>query len=314
MSAANTPDLLQDMIQDVQVALDGATALVRTDLERARAIARDAADRLDRSFRALESAAASQRELVLSVVSRVYTQSGESPRLGAATEALLRLCVDEVARVSSECAAVTAHLGRFGEQIDKLAGCAVGLDGRPRDERAEPRSGLDEMRSTANAERTFALVASEVKRLASESAALADRLRLVVCDYRLELDGVDAAAAGSGARDGVRDLQAVLTDSVSKLEGGSSKLSELLQRLDTSVQEAVQALQFEDMVTQILDATVIRVELMNSLSIRALRAMHPANLAACREPMTEIREGISALAAASPVQQSSLERGDVELF
>jgi hypothetical protein len=312
MPATDTQGLADDLIRDIEAALNATAVLVRADLERARAIARDAAVRLDTSFRALEAAAASQRELLLSVVTAVYTQGGESPRLAAASEALLRLCVDEVARVSTECVTVTAHLGRFSDTIDHTAGWAGTLDGLARAQPAESLSVQLDVRGTEEAERTLRRVASDVKRLASESAVLADRLRLVVRDYRLGLDGADA----EGARDtaSARELQSVLTDSVHKLDGGSSALKQLLERLETSVREAVQALQFEDMVTQILDATVTRVERMNSLSIRALRVMQPTAVAACIEPLIEIRDGICALAEASSVQQHSLDGGDVELF
>lgn len=159
-------------------------------------------------------------------------------------------------------------------------------------------------------------------------------MREVLAAY-LDLHGTESR----GARAELEQLEAILADAVGRLAASFERLSTLAARgsafvaprqaandapagryarprtectgggVAGAVREAVSALQFQDLASQLLGHAVARLEALERMS-RELARLPEA-------PATEVRAALAAVRAgrrASPVGRHSLQEGGAELF
>jgi methyl-accepting chemotaxis protein len=315
MHEANAKGDVRELLRDFEHAMQGATTQIRQDLERARTVTRDATARLDRSFRSLEATSAAQREALHSV-SKAFAESNQGQGFAASSEALLRQFVDEVVRVSRDSLKMVDQLTDLSAKVDSITNCADAIDGLARETRFIAFNARIETHRAGDAGRTFKVVADEVKRLANASSSLSSQIRASVGACQVDLHAVHKTSTGLASHDMSRaiDSQRGLTAAVGKLDTVNKELDLMLASITQNVAEATRALQFEDMVTQILSATLQRVEGIGDLSVRALQVLERGQNGDRIAPLTEIVTSLRALGDRMAVQQQSMERGSVELF
>ena len=143
----------------------------------------------------------------------------------------------------------------------------------------------------------------------SQACADLDRARSVVNDASVRLDRSFRALHSVVSRYAEARMAASSGTSIT-----STATVEILGELDAGMAEAVRALQFEDMVTQVLHATMQRVSRMSELSIQALRALETDKDKTSIATLVQTCEDMNAAAQDGPVQQNSLDHGSIELF
>jgi methyl-accepting chemotaxis protein len=165
--------------------------------------------------------------------------------------------------------------------------------------------------------RGFGVVAKEVRALSRASRALNDRVteevektRRLISELGLSIARVSEVGAATTAH-----TRAESEVALARLSMLDARMSETLEALTTAAADtteragtAVRALQFEDMVTQLLGCARRRIDRLGRVGeALALAATSPSEATAriAREYETEI---------VSPVGQASVEVGDVELF
>lgn len=313
MQEATQPGDVREVLRDFEHAMQNATAQIRQDLERARSVTRDATARLDRSLRSLEAIGAAQREAVQSV-SKAFDESGHGLGLAASSEALLRQFVDEVVRVSRDSLRMVEQLADLSAKVDGISSSADAIDGLARETRFIAFNARIETHRAGEAGRTFKVVADEVKRLANAASSLSGDIRTNMAACQLELQAVHKTSTGLASHDMSRaiDSQRGLTAAVGKLDAVHKELEQKLSALTQHVAEATHALEFEDMVSQILSATQRRVEGIAELSVRALHVLERGRNGDRVAPLTEIVASLRALNGHMAGQTHAIERAGAE--
>jgi methyl-accepting chemotaxis protein len=312
-------DLKRDVslqLRELETATRDARAQIRGDLERMRSVVRDAASKLDLSFRTLQEVLLQHRSLLETVATALYASDIGGKSYAQTSDALLRQFVDQIVRVSRDSMRIIDQIGDMSTNVDGIVGCADGIDRLGRETRFIAFNARIETHRAGEAGRTFKVVADEVKRLANASVGLSNKIRQSVALCRTQLEALGATAQGLASHDlgGAIDAHKVLASAVTKLDETHKALEAILEKVETSVSTAVQTLQFEDMVSQLIASTLKRIDTMFDLCMSALRTMERGHNGDRAAPLQEAIDAMRKLATAGSVHQSSMDRGTVELF
>jgi methyl-accepting chemotaxis protein len=301
---------LHAVLRDLERAIGATTSTVKSDLERARRVVHEAATRLDRSFRSLHSAAAAHRDALQSVAEALYGGNVANRSFAGPSEALLRQFVEEIVRVSRDSMRIIDQVSDLSSRVDSIVECADAIDGLARETRFIAFNARIETHRAGEAGRTFKVVADEVKRLANASSTLSNQIRQSVSECHVKLREVNATSTGLASHDMSRaiDSHKGLTDAVGKLDAVNRHLDEMVGELEKSVAEAARALQFEEIVSQILDTTVHRVERLGDFAVQALHVLDRGQNGDRTKPMIEILKGVRGLIEHAAVQAPAPER------
>lgn len=312
---ADSDKSVRELVREFEGAMSSATSQIKADLDRARTMVRDATARLSRSFDALHAAAGAQRAALQAVATAFYDQEG-GRSFASSTEQLMRQFVDEIVRVSRDSVRIIDQLADLSAQVGSIVGCADAIDGLARETRFIAFNARIETHRAGEAGRTFKVVADEVKRLANASSTLSNQIRQSVSQCNQQLATLNKTSTGLASHDLSRALDSHkgLSTAIGKLDSVNGELDAMLETVANSVAEAVRALQFEDMVTQILAATMQRVEKMGDASIRALQIMERGKNGDRAAPLAEVVQVVRSLSDRIAVQQSTVEQGSIELF
>ena len=307
---------VREVLREFETAISGATSMIRSDLERARTMVRDATARLGRSFDSLHQAAEAQRSALQSVAHAFYDNENSGRSFAASTEALMRQFVDEVVRVSRDSVRIIDQLADLSTRVSGIVVSADAIDGLARETRFIAFNARIETHRAGDAGRTFKVVADEVKRLANASATLSNQIRQNVSECNQQLAQVHKTSTGLASHDLSRAIESHrgLSAAIGKLDSVNQELDLMLETVSKSVSEAVRALQFEDMVTQILNATVQRVERIGEFSVRAVQILERSHNGDRVEPLRALVADMRTLGERVAVQQTSVDQGSVELF
>jgi methyl-accepting chemotaxis protein len=303
-------------VREFEAAISAAVGVIRGDLERARTMVRDATARLSRSFDALHQAAEAQRAALQSVATAFYDSDNGGRSFASSTEALMRQFVDEMVRVSRDSVRIIDQLADLTTRVSSIVVSADAIDGLARETRFIAFNARIETHRAGDAGRTFKVVADEVKRLANASATLSNQIRQNVSECNQQLAQVHKTSSGLASHDLSRALDSHrgLSAAIGKLDTINKELEQMLETVTSSVSEAMRALQFEDMVSQILNATTSRVEKIGDFSVRALQIMERGQNGDRSGPLHALVAEMRTLGDRIPVQQSNVDQGSVELF
>jgi methyl-accepting chemotaxis protein len=307
---------MAELVREFEANMDAATTQVKNDLERARTMVRDATARLGRSFDSLHAAAAGQREALQAIATAFYDSENNGRSFATSTEALMRQFVDEVVRVSRDSVRIIEQLSDLSTRVGGIVVSADAIDGLARETRFIAFNARIETHRAGEAGRTFKVVADEVKRLANASSTLSNQIRQNVSECKQQLAQVHKTSMGLASHDLSRAIESHrgLSIAIGKLDKVNHELDQMLETVAVSVAEAVRALQFEDMVSQILNSAIQRVGRIGDASIRALKIMERGQNGDRTGPLTELVLEMRSLSDRIAVQQSSMEQGSVELF
>lgn len=296
----------------LDLVLDG----LKGDLGRARAVVRDAVGHLLVSFKGLESVVATQRSLLESVSSALKDNALKNGvGLAGTTSKLLTEFVDQVVRVSGISMQIIEHVMVLSEHVDGIVRDTSGIDQLARESRFIAFNARIETQRAGEAGATFKVVADEIKRLATASATLSAHIRHEVteslgCLGRIRKSATDLASHDMNT---AIESRTGLFDIVKRLDDVNEVLESTLSRVSNLISDATRSLQFEDMLTQLIDSITEKVNTLGSLTHRALAAAADESGETFKH-LQDIARELEGIAKPGAVAQTSMKRGDVELF
>lgn len=299
----------------------------------ARGILADAIAGLYESFQQLSADTRSQQAQVQGLLADMAGH-GRGQRINVAafitqTSSLLREFVDIIAHFSEQSGAVSSKIDGMVEQMDGIFKLVTQVDAIAEDTNILAINAALEAARAGEAGKGFAVVASEVRSLSkntkSLNASIAERIeqaRVTVEEVRTATDrmasqDMDVALEAKRGVDGMLVQLRAMNEEIGYT---LAQVSEFTARVDQGAAIAVRSLQFEDMLTQLLAHVEERLGEMNgafdrarAATTRGRRASWSAEeIAALRHHLAEAkrlweqRQG--------PVEQESMEAGEIELF
>ena len=280
--------------------IDSSLTRVLSDLARARSILADAMARLFTTFQTLRDQLAEERQLYEITLQQVNGSATEGGLVSVLREVLGKF-VEDIVQISAssvkimlEVEALRGHtdaVAQRGKQIEQIASTTRMLSLNARIE--AQRIG------TAGA--VFRVVADEIKGLAHQSGELSKTIRDALAVQSLSLAKASTAVSKLAAADLDHAVASHhhLDVTIAKLSEMSASSLAILSRIQAEADSAIQALQFEDMLTQLLHAVSEKLVLVQT---------------ACRTGKLDQIDELDARIQRDAVTQHSLGAGGVELF
>ncbi|MFO0588197.1 MAG: methyl-accepting chemotaxis protein [Polyangiaceae bacterium] len=292
---------------------------LRIDLGQVRSLLADAITTLQRSFYELVAKTSAHRDLALSLLGEGATSQANHGMRNLVDEVaeVMRRLVGDLKAGSDLDIQVAERMERLITQLEGTFTLISKLDGIATQTNILSINAYIEAARSGDRGKAFGVVASEVRALSKASRelndAMADRVqeaRGVLLDMKSSVEGLGArgAAAAKDARDRGDVMLHRLGDFDQSLHEHLAALHQAAADIDERANAAVRALQFEDMVRQVLESCDKRLDRMQSVVDHM--EFDPRQAAS-------VLEGVHAVAAAqihSPVAQDSMIGGDIELF
>lgn len=304
----------------------------QAELQRTAAILQDAIDRLMASFNGLEQLLDQQQQM-LKRLNPDESDPSNDQSLGTAiaferfvttaSENLVRFVEDSLQ--SSKLAVETAErMETVTEAVGSTHGLLEGIQQVAKQTNLLALNAAIEAARAGEAGRGFAVVANEVRNLSDNTARLSQEIRGVLQKVSQSLDDAGVTVNQLASHDMTHALEArgqigTMFDLLRKNNEERSQLAiqahEAANAVRESVRQAVIALQFQDMTSQLLVTAMSRVraaeELANEIEL-GLKAAGPAT-----DTLPRLQAALERYRAQSPrstVSQASVSSGSVDLF
>jgi methyl-accepting chemotaxis protein len=242
------------------------------ELEDAQRIIRESVDKLSGSLTGLESQSTDQRQVLRSLIDEMLQMTGSDnsqqheqaglQRFFDETHSLINEFVNKMNELRTSSAGIAASFDEMQGQVARIT--------RSLDDVADITKQTDmlalnaaiEAARAGEAGRGFAVVADEVRKLAARTGGFNAEIRAALGDILSSLQhvGVRVAEAtnadmsvaekSQGTLTGLGGELLALTD---KAREHSRHITEVTERMHSLTQEGVLAMQFEDIVTQMMD-------------------------------------------------------------
>jgi methyl-accepting chemotaxis protein len=299
---------------ELDAAVQQVFDVMKADLGRAKLLIEDAGRQLHDSMLTLGRATEQYRNALLTVENTLYSSEHTDKSLGGAAATLLNEFVRSMVRVSRDSIGTIEEVFSLAEQMALLVKHAEGIDGLARETRLIALNARIETQRAGSAGRTFEVVADEVKRLANASLSLSDRMSTAVrnCEERLARVRVTAESLASHDMSSAIHAHKGLGAAIALIDKVQRELGVDLASVEACVGQTVRALQFEDMVTQILNLTIGRIDILARMLTRVFEQLPSGSVddAFVRNMADELR----AICQLNLVAQTNLSQGSVDLF
>lgn len=316
---------------------------VHQELGQVNQLLSDAVISLNTSFSGLSEKSQSQMRVVTGLMDNLSTSlEGEEDgnHLGIKqftreTEKILQYFITHIIETSKESMSMTQRVDDLVSQMDEVVELLGDVKVIADQTNLLALNAAIEAARAGEAGRGFAVVADEVRKLSQNSNQFADQITHVVGQSRQNVEEVKEIVAKMASKDMSVAIQSkaqvdeMMSDILKMNENMSKSLEEitgLSGQISNDVGQAVRSLQFEDIISQLINHTRRRVETIEEMvSVfhgqlgEAVQGGGHGNvvgdirLEKIRSSLLQIRNSLD-LEKIKPVAQQSMDAGEVELF
>lgn len=335
--------ILREIFGEVDKSLQESTGSIHRELDQANSLLSDTVISLNNSFNGLNTQAQNQMSLVTTLLSRLASNQGDSDekkqistrQFTHETEKLIQYFITYIVETSKENMSVTLCVDDLVTQMDKVVSLLGDIKIIAEQTNLLALNAAIEAARAGEAGRGFAVVADEVRKLSQNSNQFADQITQVVGQSRLNVDKVKNIVAKMASKDmGVLIQSKHQVDDMIKeillvdeyMKNSLGEVTGITDQISSDVGEAVRSLQFEDIISQLIDHTRKRIEgieytitAFNHHMVDALLqnggngALSEARLDELKTSMMQAWSNLD-FENIKPVAQQSMNAGEVELF
>ena len=343
--AVATEEVLQ-IVTEVFGALQQALALkdikVHDDIRRGKTIISDAVVKLGNSFNGLNTQTRTQQQLVASLMDEVSQDNPLKARsnrssvkeIAEGMSAILQGFVDTLGQVSAQSSGVIAKMEAMTDVVNQTFSLLGHVEMITKQTNLLSLNAFIEAARSGEAGRGFQVVATEMRNLSQSSAKMNEQIRnqverskRIVHETRdvvnqMAMRDMNSLVEAKDRADALFTKLDMMNQFISESLG---QVSQVTQGIDRSVGLAVQSLQFEDIVGQLLthadrelsEQEQVLTDVYGRLSRFSERVQSGGNV---QTALLELNNGLQALCGATLIQKSaavlqeSMDEGDVELF
>lgn len=335
------PLLFATAMQEAEAQLRGRFEDVHTSLRQVRTIASDSESKLSKSFSGLQAQAREQNEIIQQLVRSVHrATNGEGDgstgfqAFARTTNELLEFLVSQIVQTSHDSVMMVHQIDNMAEQMKKIVTVVDSVRQIAHQTRLLALNAAIEARKAGEAGRSFLVVADEVRHLADHSQRLSSEIAGLVHDTEAVIESNKKVAADMASKDmtfaldskgRVEEMFDYVHEVNAEVEAELERAREVAAGIDGSVNAAVTGLQFDDLITQLVEhvgrlvegGTETATELLREHA-RAALDTRPGNdfeesvLEFLRSRSEQRRKLTSGMAKS--VSQETMQVGEIELF
>ena len=245
------------------------------------------------------------------------------------TMEILTFFVDEIVQISTQSMKMMHTIDDVADQMSQVVTLLDDVKSISDQTNLLALNAAIEAARAGEAGRGFAVVADEVRNLSRHSNQFSDRIRAVVGKTMTNIDVAKTTIGGMASKDMSMAIQSKsqvdsmidqLNEVNSRVGQGLCEINELSTAIDQDVGVAVRALQFEDMLSQLLETIETRMHNLVDINKFVQSNLYKKGMSE-EEIESTISQGREMIARfctkeinQKTVAQSSLEEGEIELF
>lgn len=339
-SAASMEKLaLQGLLRNLQSLTRQPLTEIISSVEQVRSVTQDATANLSQSFNSLHSQSQNQEKLVHQIVDSMSDSEVEQDGFNmrgfvSETDEVLQHFIDMLVSTSHNSMKMVHTIDDIATQMDQVFALLRDVNGIADQTNLLALNAAIEAARAGEAGRGFAVVADEVRKLSQDSNQFSNQIRKVVEEVKNDINQAKDVISAMASRDmntaissrsRISDMLEKISQYDTHVSAGLQNISESSSGIGQSVATAVRSLQFEDVVTQLLDysrAYAERLEMLGQMlaheqdqsaseSFQEENLMHV--LTRISGDLEELREQWKQPLNRA-VDQAGMDAGDIELF
>ena len=324
---------VREALEEVRSSLVDELGHATRELHQALDLLRDAVSELGGGFDGLSRKTGMQQSLLRQIIDG----QGEGVSVqdfAARTSDLLAHFVDMVVQMSRESLRIVYRIDGMAKEMDAVFGLLRNVNTIAEETNLLALNAAIEAARAGESGRGFAVVAGEIRNLASHSNQFNEQIGSHVERARTameQLRGLVGTMASQdlnvalSAKGGIDAMMAHVTESDARTSKVADQVVEINRGLGTDVATTVRSLQFEDILSQLINQTRQRlVELQDittectrdiqELACSPIDAEHLAQRAERVRSRLAIQREKARIRSRGPALQNSMDAGEIELF
>ncbi|WP_043599287.1 methyl-accepting chemotaxis protein [Dyella ginsengisoli] len=324
---------VREALEDVRSALVDELGHATRELHQAMDLLRDAVLELGGGFDGLSRKTGQQQSLLKQIID---VQNGEVSvqDFAGRTSDLLEHFVGMIVQMSRESLRIVYRIDGMAKEMDAVFGLLKNVNTIAEETNLLALNASIEAARAGEAGRGFAVVAGEIRNLASHSNQFNDQIGSHVERARgamEQLRGLVGTMASQdlnvalSAKGGIDAMMSHVTESDARTSAVADQVVEINRGLGSDVSTTIRSLQFEDILSQLINQTRTRlVELQEVISdsTRDIEDLACGGVEddAIAQRAEQVRSRLAIqrekarLRARGPALQSSMDAGEIELF
>lgn len=251
----------------------------RADLNQMRGLLHDAVAKLTDNFTALEAHTRAQQDLVLRLTNQSHAKEDTQTAVDFEkfinkTAETLAYFVDNIVNTSKYSIQLVEKMEDIAQTMVAILRDIAGVETIAKQTKLLALNATIEASRAGEYGRCFAVVAGEVRKLAHHSSDLSERIDGHVHKVQRALKEAEAATNDLASKDmsfalkaktDVTDMMTKIKELNKKMLEGVNEISRINADVQSNVNSAVTALQFEDLAVQLVERLVYRIERMETM-------------------------------------------------
>ncbi|WDS36865.1 methyl-accepting chemotaxis protein [Pseudoxanthomonas sp.] len=270
--------LLSDLRSFVGNEIEGS----RGEIERARELIRQAVSGLGGSFEAMNRKSREQSQALARIVDRAGDDGGagvDVARFAQHASSRMEQLVEALEQVSGQSTTTVHHIDEMAQHLDGIFALLEDVKSIADQTNLLALNAAIEAARAGEAGRGFAVVADEVRNLSERSTTFNEQIRKLAHSSKDAIAKVRETVSHMASRDMDRSREArveaaSMLNNVAainrSLGDGMREISECGRAIDSSVADAVRALQFEDIATQALGGVHTHLDRLTAINREAV--------------------------------------------
>ena len=333
--AAPQPDNapVREALEDVREALVDELGHAARELHQALDLLRDAVSELGGGFDGLSHKTGQQQSLLKQIIDG--QKDGVSVQdFAARTSDLLEHFVGLIVQLSRDSLRIVYRIDGMAKEMDAVFGLLKNVNTIAEETNLLALNASIEAARAGEAGRGFAVVAGEIRNLASNSNQFNEQIGSHVERARTAMEQLRGLVGAMASQDlnmalstkgGIDAMLAHVTESDARTSQVADQVVEINRGLGSDVSTTIRSLQFEDILSQLINQTRTRLVELQEVTAECTRdieelACTDVEASALAEHAQRVRARLSMqrekarLRSRGPALQNSMDAGEIELF